>query len=77
MCRTEALQLQLSKTNKKQRGGHLFNGRVITDRAPSYNGAKTATRKHSFKSTAINGRPKERKKKRTCRRANGEERKKY
>ena len=31
-------------------------------RAPSYNGAKTATRKHSYKSSAINGREKGRKK---------------
>ena len=36
------------KVDKKQRGRHLFNERVITDRALSYNGAKTATRKHFF-----------------------------
>ena len=32
----------------------------------SYNGAKTATRKNSFKSSAINGRAKGGKKKRKC-----------
>ena len=36
------------KVDKKQRGRHLFNERVITDRALSYNGAKTVTRKHFF-----------------------------
>ena len=42
------------------------------DPALSYNGAKTATRKPSFKSSAINGRAKGGKKKRNCGRANGE-----
>ena len=42
----------------------------------SYNGAKTTTRKHSFKSSAINGRAKGGKKKRNCGHAGGERRKK-
>ena len=41
------------------------------DRALSYNGAKTVTRKHSFKSSAINGQVKGCKKKRNCGRADG------
>ena len=50
------LQLQLRKTNKKQRGEHLFKG----------NGAKTGTCKYSFKSSAINGRGKGSKKRETA-----------
>jgi len=46
------------------------------DPALSYNGAKTATRKHYFKISTINGRAKGGKKKRNCRRADGERRKK-
>ena len=44
--------------------------------ALSYNGAKTATCKHSFKSSIINGRAKGNKYKRNCGRADGERRKK-
>ena len=52
---------------------HLYNERVI----PHYliNGAKAATRKHSFKSSTINGREKGGKKKRNCGRAHAERRK--
>ena len=39
-----------------------------------YNGSKTATHKHSFKSSAINGWAKRGKKKRNCGRADGERR---
>ena len=46
------------------------------DPALSYNSAKTVTRKHSFKSSAINGRAKGGKKKRNCGQADGERRKK-
>ena len=41
----------------------------------SYIGTNTATRKHSFKSRAINGRAKGGRKKRNCRQADGERRK--
>ena len=58
---------------KKRRGVHLYNE---SNPALSYNGAKTATRKHSFKSSAINGRAKGGKKKRNCGRADGERRNK-
>ena len=42
------------------------------DPALSYNSAKTATSKHSFKISAINGQAKEGKKKRNCGRADGD-----
>ena len=42
----------------------------------SYNGAKTATRKHSVKSSAINGRAKGGNKKRNCGHADGDGEKK-
>ena len=74
MCSTEAAII-IKENKQKQRGEHLFNKRVIDDRALSYNGAKTATRKHSFKSSAINGRAKGSKKQRTCRHADEERRK--
>ena len=64
------LQLQLSKTKKTERGtSKQWKG----DPALSYNGAKTAIRKHSFKSSAINGWAKA-KKKRNCGHADGERR---
>ena len=64
----------ISKTNKKQTEGHLFNERV-GDRALSYDSAKTATCKYSFKNSAINGRAKGSRKKITCRLVDGERRK--
>ena len=45
------------------------------DPALSYDGAKTVTHKHSFKSSAINERAKEGKKKRNCGHADGGRRK--
>jgi len=65
------LQLHLSKTKKNEK-----KERVITYPSLSYNGVKTATRKHSFKSSAINGRAKGSKHKRNCGRVDGERRKK-
>ena len=54
--------------------GHPFNDWVLTAYALSYNGTRTATHKHSFKSNFINGRAKASYKKRTCRHADEESR---
>ena len=61
--------IEIKQKNKKPRGGHLYNERrsLKFKLSFSYNGAKTATRKHSFKSSAKIGRAKGSKKKRTCR----------
>jgi len=63
----------IKRHKKTERGTSTqWNG----DPALSYNGAKTATHKNSFKSSAINGRAKEGKKKRNCECADGERREK-
>ena len=62
MCSAEAA-ITIKQNKQKQRGGHLFNERVIVH---------CLTCIHSFKSSAINERAKGNKKKRTCRRADGE-----
>ena len=64
MCRAET-EITI-KQNK--------NDRVIVHEL--YNSAKSVIRKHSFNSSVINGRTKEYKKKRNCRHADGERRKK-
>ena len=75
MFRTEvAITIKQNKT--KTESGTSIQLKATGDSALFYNGAKTATRKHSFKSSAINGRAKGGKKKRNCGRANGERRKK-
>ena len=59
------LQMQVDRMFSKKNGeGYIYTrkGWFCT----SYNGAKTGTRKHSFKSSAINGRAKGGKKKRNC-----------
>ena len=61
------------KQNKKKGEGYIYTKKG--DPAMSYNGAKTPTRKHSFRSSAINGRAKRGKKKRNCGRTDGERRK--
>jgi len=61
-----------SRQNIQCRG---FNYNSTNQKKLSYNGAKTAVHKHSFKSSAINGRAKEGMKKRNCERADGERRK--
>ena len=73
MCSAEAAITIMQTKQKTERWTSIqWKG----DRALSYNGAKTANRKHSFKISAINGRAKGSKKKRTCGRADGERRKK-
>ena len=63
-----------TKQNKKKEMGASIQGKG--DPVLSYNGAKTVTHKHSFKSSAINGRAKGGKKNINCGRADGEMRKK-
>ena len=64
MCSDEASNTVKQNKQKTERGTSIqWKG----DCALSYNGAKTATGKHSFKTSAINGRTKGSKKKRTCR----------
>ena len=50
------------KQNKNNGEGNIY---TMSDPALSYNSAKTATRKHYFKSSPLNGRAKGGKKKRT------------
>ena len=71
MLRAEAA-ITIKQNKKKERGTSIqYKG----DPKLSHNGAKTATHKHSFKSSAINGWAKRGKKKRNCGRADGERRK--
>ena len=61
------------KQNKKTERGTSIQWKG--NPALSYNGAKTATRKHAFKSSVIYGPAKGGKEKRNCGRADGERRK--
>ena len=72
MCSAEATITIKQDKQKTERGTSIqWKG----DHELSYICANTATLKHSFKSSAMNGRVKGRKKKRTCRHADGERRK--
>ena len=71
MCSAEAAII--IKQNKKQRGGHLFDKRVIVHCLIM---AQRQRLVNILSKSAINGRGKGGKKKRTCRRADEERRKK-
>ena len=67
------LPLQLNKTNKKTERGYLYNERVIVHCLKM---AQKQRLVNMYSNQQRNGRAKGSKKKRTCRRAEGERRKK-
>ena len=62
-------------TNKQNKTERERSMQLKGDPVLSFNGAKTAARKHSFKNSTINGRAKGGNKKRNCGHADGERRK--